>query len=498
MINLSRNQLFAVVILITVIGISCDSKYKKPNVVLICVDDLRTDLGCYGVETIRTPNIDKLASQGRLFSNHYVFMAACGPSRSTLLGGQRSYSWDYLASLRKEIKNNDFKEPQRPVSMPHLFKQNGYRTVCIGKVSHIPGGKMEDGMLQLPYSWSEVYCPGTDKWKSNWGAEFAYVNGEYYNSVIFKEELDVLEPRLPYERGRVDDFGYPDALNAEKAIVKLKELKDNEDPFFLAVGFYKPHLPFNAPEPYWSMYDSMNVAVPAWPFPPENTKPELTLHDSYEPTSHYYWPSGKGNINKSEGNVLNQGYWASVSYVDAQIGRVLEGLNKLGLDKTTIVVLWGDHGWHLGDYGIWGKYTLYEQSVKSPLIIRMPNDKYTGIHSEAIVETVDIYPTIAQLCGLDYPDDLDGESFSKTVTNPLITAREYAYSVVPRNSAIGHTLRSERYRFMQWIDRETGDEILYELYDHKNDPAESKNIAKDHPDLVNGFAIQIENVKMNP
>ncbi|MCK5103133.1 MAG: hypothetical protein KAR17_09965, partial [Cyclobacteriaceae bacterium] len=152
----------------------------------------------------------------------------------------------------------------------------------------------------------------------------------------------------------------------------------------------------------------------------------------------------------------------------------------------------------LGDYGIWGKYTLYEQSVKSPLIIRMPNDKYTGIHSEAIVETVDIYPTIAQLCGLNYPDDLDGESFSKTVTNPLITAREYAYSVVPRNSAIGHTLRSDRYRFMQWIDRETGDEILYELYDHKNDPAESKNIAKDHPDLVNGFAIQIENVKTNP
>ena len=217
------------------------------------------------------------------------------------------------------------------------------------------------------------------------------------------------EPRLPYEMADVDDNGYADGLNARAAVAELRDLKRRGQPFLLATGFYKPHLPFNAPKRYWDLYDRDRIDLAPNPSPPHGVDPSITLHRSYEPTTHYRWPGGEGNISAAEARTLRHAYMACVSYVDAQIGKVLDELRRLGLEDDTITVLWSDHGWHLGEHGIFGKHTNHEVATRSPLIIRTPRMNDPGSPAGGLVESLDLYPTLTDLCGLEPPPGSCGQ-----------------------------------------------------------------------------------------
>lgn len=448
----------------------------KPNVLLICVDDLRPQLGCYGYKETLSPNIDRLASEGCLFARHYVQTAACGPSRATLLSGKPVGSWDCWGKLREASA-----EPSYPVSFPHVFRRGGYRTVCIGKVSHQPGGVMdeEQRVHQVPFSWDLSYAP-TGAWQTPWRAFFSYAGGKAANAVV---RMRKDEMRLPYEAADTGDDGYADGLNAAEAIKQLRDLKRRGGPFLLAVGFYKPHLPFNAPKKYWDRYDRRTVGLAAHRSAPRGVDPEISLHRSYEPTSHYYWPAGEGNISDDDARTLRHGYYACVSYVDAQIGKVLEEVKRLQLDRDTIVVLWSDHGWHLGEHGIFGKFTNHELAVRSPLLIKVPGLTKPGGRAQGLVEAVDLYPTLLDLCGLKAPAGLAGTSVLPMLRDPSHPGKQRAYSFCLKGTLTGRTLRTSRYRVVQWTNKE-GRTVQVELYDHESDPGEYVNIAAEHPGLV--------------
>lgn len=463
------------------------------NVLFISIDDLR-DPGGPDSNWVLTPQIDRLAEEGRWFQRHYVYIAACGPSRSTLLSGKRQFDWDYLAPLRQQKRRNpQMAEPEQPVSLAHLFRRAGYRTISIGKISHQPGGCVDDAMTihEIPFSWDRAYAI-TGQWRTANRAMFGYAHGEAYNISAARNN----EPRLPYEAADVPEDHYPDALNAAEAVRKLKVLSEAEQPFFLAVGFYRPHLPFNAPQRFWDLYDRDEIPRPAWETRPRNVTVNYTLHDSYEPTSHYHWPSGRGNINEEEARLLRHAYAAATTYVDAQIGKVLDAYRELGLEKNTIVVLWSDHGWHVGEHGIFGKWTNHEWSVRAPMMIRTPNMPHPGVPSMGVVETIDIYPTLAALCGLTPPDDVEGVDLTPLLLNPYHPGKTGAISMVPRGqNNHGYTLRTDRYRLVRWANPQT-DELLYvELYDHVEDPNETINIAEEHPDVVEKLLNQLATMR---
>jgi len=335
------------------------------NILLICVDDLRPELGCYGNPIIQTPNIDKLASSGYVFNNHYVQSAICGPSRSSLLTGKVCQQWDPWGEYRK----SDL-EPDATLSLPHLFKKNGYNTIGIGKITHEPGGVMDEAqkIAQIPFSWDTTYT-AVGKWDTPWRAFFAYSNGDAHNTAM---RIGVETPRLPYEAGDVDDEGYPDGLNTLEAIKQLGKLKEGGDPFLLALGYYKPHLPFNAPKKYWDMYERNEIPMAENNFLPENLNSIYSVNKSPEVTTHYPWPDGPGNVSPESAKTLKHGYYASVSYIDALVGKVLDELDRLDLSKNTIVLLWSDHGWHLGEHTMFGKMSNFEIATRSPMIIRVP------------------------------------------------------------------------------------------------------------------------------
>ena len=452
----------------------------RPNVLLICVDDLRCEVGCYGVEGIRTPNIDQLAGEGRLFTRHYVHAAACGPSRCAMLTSRRTQSWDVWATARKQPQ-----EPDSPLSMPHLFKRSGYTTVCLGKISHEPGGVMDEAQKvhQIPFAWDRASAP-VGEWKTPWKAFFAYEGGSYYNRVI--RWANDSEPRLPYERPQSAESEFPDTLNADAAIRELEVLGKAGKPFFLAVGFYKPHLPFVAPQRHWDQYK--RDAIPPAPHPnaPTNTNPAISLHQSWEPTTHYHWPEGSGTVSKQSARILKHAYWAAVSYTDEQIGRVLDAYRKLGLDQNTIVVLWSDHGWHLGDHGIWGKTTHHEVALRSPLIIRIPNQPKPGNPTKGLVESVDLYPTLADLCGLQAPANLQGASHGAMVRDPSAPGKSHAIGIWMN----GRSIRTENHRYVEWKDKQ-GEIIQRELYDLQVDPMETNNVAAAHAELATSMQTQL-------
>ena len=448
---------------------------RRPyNVLLICVDDLRPQLGCYGANEMISPNIDRLASEGRRFTRHYVQVAVCGPSRCSLLTGTRQGTWDCWRKLRRQKT-----EPERPVSVAHLFRRGGWRTISIGKVSHQPGGVIgpEAAVHQVPFSWDLAYAP-VGKWKTPWGAFFCYADGTIREYGYGRDDRS----RPAYEMADVPDTGYADGLNAEEAVGQLRANKDRR--FFLAVGFYKPHLPFNAPKKYWDLYDPQKIALAPNPFAPGNVDPKISMHPSFELTTHYAWPGGPGNVSRQQARVLRHAYFACVSYVDAQIGKVLDELRRLGLERNTVVVLWGDHGWHLGDHGMWGKQTNFEVATRSPLIVRVPGMPQPGSPADGLVETVDIYPTLADLCGLEAPSGLAGRSLRPMLENPKAPGKDAAMSFHPRGQLLGCTLRTDRWRIVEWVHRKTGKTAQIELYDHRADPQENDNVAAEHPEVV--------------
>ncbi|XOV92555.1 MAG: sulfatase [Bacteroidota bacterium] len=452
----------------------------KYNVLFIAVDDLRPELGYYGANYMHTPNIDQLASEGRIFKNHFVHVAACGPSRSTLLSGRRTTNWDIF----KDIRESNSK-PDSIFSMPQLFKENGYVTVGIGKISHQPGGVMDSlqTIHEVPFSWNNTYAP-VGIWKDPWQAFFSYEGGKARTSYYNRPTNRTLPP---YEAADVNDEGYADGLNAEEAIKQLHKLKDST--FFLAVGFYKPHLPFNAPKKYWDLYDPEQIPMADYRESPENVNSDICLHsnrNSYEPRGTYTWPGDTlwWQITPERQKTLKHGYCAAVSYVDAQIGKVLDELKNLGLDKNTIVVLWGDHGWHLGDYGIWGKHTNFDVALNSPLIIKQPQMNQRGVFAEGIVETVDLFPTLADLCGINPPDYLEGISLRPAIENPESKVKEYAVSERDAFGSYGISLRTEKYRLMVWTDKTTGDTIDINLFENNEKPVPYRDISASNPEIV--------------
>ncbi len=456
--------------------IACQSKTKRPNILFIAVDDLRTELGYYGNAIIKTPNIDRLASQGRIFNNHFVQVPTCGASRHSLLTGWRPRQKSHLGNeaIVKGISGKP--EIEYPETFIHHLRRNGYYTVGMGKISHYPDNLVygytdqPSNKKELPHSWDE-FVFNSGKWKTGWNAFFGYANGENRQSMDRQVK--------PYECGEVDDDGYPDGLTTELALSKLDELKQKNKPFFLGVGFFKPHLPFNAPKKYWDIYDPKDIPLSPTPFIPENVN-RASLHDSGE-LNGYKLTDEKagldGPVSDAYARKLRHAYYASISYIDAQVGKVLDKLERLDLAENTVVVLWGDHGWHLGDHLTWGKHTIFERSLKSSLIIKTPNMKHPGVSANGIVESVDIYPTLMQLSGIEKPNDLDGQSLLSLLDNPNAMGKEAAFGYF-RN---GISARTERYRLTKYF-REAEPSI--ELYDLKNDPKEAKNIAGQNPDLV--------------
>ena len=419
---------------------------------------------------MHTPNLDQLAEEGRLFKNHYVQVPTCGASRYSLLMGQYPSTRKYLGNYALRDYLTDAKETGLQ-TLPQLFKNNGYYTAGLGKIGHFVDGLVYtyggegDGRLEMPDSWDEVWGP-TDKWGTAWNAFFAYADGRNRNSL--KRQV------APLEFTAEKDEDLPDGLIAKKAVATLKELSKKEQPFFLGVGFFKPHLPFVAPKKYWDLYEG--VALPLSPNPEQPQKGvSKALHNSGELFNSYKIQPEKGGagvrITDAYAMELRRAYFAAVSYADAQVGKVLQTLKETGLDKNTIVVVWGDHGWHLGDQTLWGKHSLFERALNSAFIIKTPEMVKKGKHSEAMVESVDIYPTLLELSNLKSSQALSGKSLVPILKNPEKKIDEVALSFWHS----GYSMRTPQYRLTKF---KAGEEIFTELYDHLKDPNESENLAE--------------------
>jgi arylsulfatase A-like enzyme len=452
-------------------------KTIHPNVLFIAVDDLRPELGIYGNKIVKTPHMDLLAKRGSYFTNHYVQVPTCGASRYSLMTGLRPKKKIHISNsvFYKETAGQN--ERDRPESLVHHFKRNGYTTVGIGKLSHSVDGlvygynESPSEVKEMPHSWDRfVFNAG--KWKTGWNAFFAYASGE--NRQSLKNLVK------PYESATVSDDGYPDGLILNSALEELKKLKEKQKPFFLGVGFFKPHLPFNAPKKYWDLYDRNKIPIASDPFVPEGVHPS-----SIGPMGEFYnyqlsdeKPSLERKISDDYARKLIHGYYASISYVDHLVGKLLNELKSLDLDQNTLIVLWGDHGWHLGNDLKWGKHSLFERSLKSTLIIKPPGNAFKPKKIQSIVETVDLYPTLLEYCSLITPYPLDGKSLLPLIESESKRIEGMAFSYFKN----GVSMRTPRYRMTKYYREEKPD---VELFDHTLDPEENKNIADDNQEMVN-------------
>lgn len=413
---------------------------KKMNILFIAVDDLRTELGCYGVEQIKTPNIDRLAKEGTVFNRAYCQQAVCSPSRTSLLTGLRPDAtkiYDLKTHFRSTVPD--------VITLPQHFKNQGYYTQSFGKIFH-------NGLDDAP-SWSE---------KSVFPKEPNYALLENANK------------KPAYECADVQDNIYNDGVIADKVIALYKDSKINNAPFFMAVGFRKPHLPFVAPKKYWDLYKGETIAMATNPQAPENV-PQIAMANWAEMRAYDDIPK-LGSLTEAQAKKLKHGYYACVSYVDAQIGKVLDELDRQGLRQNTIVILWGDHGWKLGEHGMWCKHTNFEIDTNAPLICSAPGQKTKGAHTNGLVEFVDIYPSLCELAGLPLPAHLQGLSFAPLLNSPNLQWKEAAVSQYPRQGDVmGYSMRTDRYRFTVWLDKNKNT-MARELYDHQIDPEENKNI----------------------
>lgn len=440
------------------VEVAAESARSRPNVLLILVDDLRPELGAYGVERAITPNFDRLASQGLLFERAYTQQAVCAPSRATLLTGLRPDStgiYDLRTPVRTVLPAH--------VTLPQHFRNHGYSTRAIGKVYHHP--------TDDPQGWSEgPIIPRV-------GVGRGYLSEEAARAVAaYEAEHQDGSGRGPsYEAPAVHDTAYQDGKIANRAIEHLS--RQTDQPFFLAVGFAKPHLPFNAPKQYWDLYPPERIRLPENYGQRPKGAPEFSLVNFGELRNYTDIPR-RGPVPDEKAHALVRGYLASTSYVDAQIGRVLDELERLGLDDNTVVVLWGDHGYKLGEYGEWVKHTNFEIDTRVPLVVRTPGMTTAGRRTGALVETVDLYATLAELAGLPAPAH-QGLSLVPLIRDPTRAWKTAAFSQYPRRGDVmGRSIRTDRYHYIEWQRRDTGDVLARELYDHRLDPGENVNVAE--------------------
>jgi len=436
------------------------AKTNKPNVLFIAVDDLRPQLGCYGQKQIISPNIDALAARGTLFDRAYCQQAVCAPSRASLMTGCRPDTtkiYDLNTPVRKAMPN--------VLSMPQLFKDNGYTTVSLGKIYH---HRSDDNRI----GWSVPAWSPRGTWQ-----------GRGYLTAAAQKQILKPTPKgktgrfrrglgPAYESADVADGAYPDGVVCDKAVAELRRLKDK--PFFLAVGFVKPHLPFNAPKRYWDKYDRGKITLPANRDAPKNA-PSFAM-TSWGEMRQYVGIPKKGRASDDLARTLIHGYYACVSYTDALVGRVLAELDRLGLRDNTVIILWGDHGWKLGEYSSWCKHTNFELDTHVPMILAAPGHKPKQ-RTDALVEFVDIYPTLAELCGLKTPAHCEGTSMVPLLRDPKRPWKAAAFSQYPRGRIMGYSMRTPRYRYTEWRQRRGGQVVARELYDHKIDPGENTNVA---------------------
>ncbi len=432
------------------------------NVLMICVDDLKPNIGCFGDPVAVTPNIDALAQRGVSFQSAYCNQAVCAPSRNSLMTGllpQTIGVYDLSTHFRDAAPD--------VVTVGEHFQRFGYQVQGLGKIYHTGHGNHDDKQTWTVPSWRPK------------GSQYVHP--------------DSLANRVKDSRGRlrgpateaadVPDDTYSDGKIADEAVRRLQQSASSPgQPFFLAVGFLKPHLPFIAPQKYWDLYDPQSLPMPVYRQAPQGA-PEYAPTKWGELRSYSDVPN-EGPLPKAMPRNLIHGYYAATSYIDAQIGKVLDELNRLQLADQTVVVLWGDHGWHLGDHDMWCKHTNYEQAARIPVVVAAPQGA-KGQATESLIETVDIYPTLAELAGIDAPDGLDGRSFAAVVRDPKQTTRPFITHVYPRSGRLGRAIRTPRYRLVQWAAIKGGDQgVDLELYDYQNDPLETKNVAEENPKVV--------------
>ncbi|UUO07787.1 sulfatase [Blastopirellula sp. J2-11] len=434
---------------------------QRPNVLFIAVDDLRVQLGCYGDSIAQTPNIDKLAQRGMLFERAYCQQALCNPSRTSVMTGCYPHAlqiWDLPTHFRQLYPDI--------VTLPEFFQGHGYFTQNIGKIYH----NYRQTLRNDPQSWS---TPAVHDWgahSNDW-----FVSGEPFG-------LKSISKGPAVQQVDVADEAYLDGRIAADAILAIRERAAQKQPFFLAVGFWKPHLPFNAPKQYWDKYDPQEIAAQLERLP-QSDAPQIALHPYGELRSYTDIPK-TGEISDEQNLVLNHGYYAAISFLDAQIGKVLHELDRQGLAENTIVVLWSDHGFHLGEHDLWCKTSNFELDTRVPLLIAAPAAAHPGQKTTALTELVDLYPTLVDLCDLPIPAALQGKSLRPILADPTATVRDAALSQHPRPAyfknkpeVLGYSLRTNRFRYNEWRDFETNQVVAQELYDHQSDPQESRNLA---------------------
>ena len=506
------------------------SAADRPNVVFIAVDDLRPELGCYGSEIAVSPHMDALAADGLLFNRAYCQQAICRPSRASLMTGTRPettglfHNYVSLRELQPDV-----------VTLPQHFIANGYETAYCGKIFH-------QGDTDDVNSWSRVpvkNLPGIRK------PQGAYALPE--NNKIKSDNMKLMLAKYgeaarrglgsgpAYENADVEDTAYVDGYNTQLAIATMKEMAAETKPFFLALGFKKPHLNWTAPKRYWDLYDPTQIPMAEHTSAPADGA-AMGLHASFELRTRAGIPK-IGPLDPELARTLKHAYLACVSYVDAQIGMMVEALDEAGVRDNTIIIVWGDHGWHLGDMGVWGKATNYEIATRVPLMIWTPDMKTRGERSDALVELVDMYPTLCELSGLPIPEHIEGHSFVPLLDDPHKAWKTAAFSQYPNPALrewaanplspgmretwfgplieeveqriidqqgktwnrelfeqhlMGYTMRTDRYRLVLWRDHRdaTAKPIYVELYDHQSDPQETNNIASDSPDIVDQLSQQ--------
>lgn len=444
------------------IALNAQSQQSK-NILFICVDDLRPELASFGASYIHSPNIDKLAAQGRAFPKHYVNAPSCGPSRYTMLTGIYGPADNNALFERADQLAEDPR--QTTPTMPEWFRKNGYTTVSVGKVSHHPGGLggpdwNDPNEIEMPNAWDRSLMP-VGEWQHPRGAMHGLAHGEIRQG---RGTMDV------YQSASGPDSIYPDGLIVNEALKQLDILaSDNSKPFFLAVGLLKPHLPFGAPKNYLEFYKDIELPAILHPEKPQGIS---TWHESGEFMQYNRW--GKDpRVDSDFATEVRRHYAACVTYSDTQVGRIIKKLKETGADKNTIIVLWGDHGWNLGEHNIWGKHNLFEEALRSPLIVYYPGIKYPGKQAEGMVETVDIFPTLCELTEVEKPKFAIGTSFSPMLKNPKASGQPaVAYW------AKAKTIRTPDYRLI------VHDDGGIELYDEKVADKEVVNIADGNPEIV--------------
>ncbi|EWH15336.1 Iduronate-2-sulfatase [Cellulophaga geojensis KL-A] len=535
---------YAQLILLLLFISSCQSQKetkkeikKKPNILFIAVDDLRPELGTYGSKIAITPNIDALASNGLQFNNAYCQEAICSPSRASLMTGARPESISV-------VENFTYFRDANPdiVTLPQQLWANGYETVHTGKIYH---GKYNDPKL----SWSRKPVPHSQmsaSKKPKFGfklPENIKLHKENSAAMVAKYGENALRNGLgkgpAYEFADYPDNEYEDGYNTDLAIATLKDMlnKNPNKPFFLGLGMKKPHLDWQAPKKYWDIYNEDDIKLAQQKQGPKDGA-AMGLHASFELRARADIPK-KGDITDEQAIKLKHAYLACVSYIDAQIGRMLKALEESGQRDNTIVILWSDHGWHLGDMGIWGKATNYEIATRVPLIINTPNmpKEIKGKKTDALVELVDMYPTLCDLVDVAVPNTVEGQSFKPLLSNPNLDWKKAVFSQFPtpalrewaanplskgmketsfgplieeveekikkqqgdkwnrdlfENKLMGYSMRTKEYRFIVWKDYKTKNAkpIFIELYNHLNDPNETINIAKENPEIVKKLLVQ--------